>query len=228
MPLKLYYNLMSQPSRALYILLKTAKCNFEPKVLNLTKGEHFSEEYTAINRFQKVPVIDHDGFILSESVAIIKYLARENLIPESLYPKESKLQARVDEFLEWQHIELRLHCAMYFRTKYMNPILFGTKYDAKTLEGYTHRMESALEKFETHWLNNGTEYIAGDSITVADLLAACEIEQPRMAGYNPADHFEGISKWSKKVQEYFNPHYDEAHVILNKIVNKQAKSAAKL
>ncbi|XP_046966199.1 glutathione S-transferase theta-1-like [Vanessa cardui] len=227
MSLKLYYNLMSQPSRALYILLKTAKCNFEPKAVNLMKGEHFSEEFAAINRFQKVPAINHNGFSLSESVAIIKYLARENLIPETLYPKESKLQARVDEFLEWQHIELRLHCAMYFRTKYLDPIMFGKKNDEKSLEGYTDRMETALEKFDTLWLNNGTEYIAGNTITVADLLAACEIEQPRMAGYNPADHFEGISKWSKKVQEYFNPHYDEAHVILNKVVNK-AKSAAKL
>ncbi|XP_050350705.1 glutathione S-transferase theta-1 [Nymphalis io] len=228
MSIKLYYDLMSQPSRALYILLKTAKCNFEPKLIDLRRGEHYSEEYTAINRFQRVPLINHDGFILSESVAIIKYLARENLIPESLYPKDSKSQARVDKFLEWQHIGLRLHCAMYFRAKYMDPILFGKQPDAKTIEGYTRRMESALETFDTHWLNNGTEFVAGNTITVADLLAACELEQPRMAGYNPADNFDGISKWWKKVRDHFNPHYDEAHVILNKIVSKQTKSAAKL
>lgn len=29
-------------------------------------GEHYSDEFTAINRFQKVPVIDHNGFILTE------------------------------------------------------------------------------------------------------------------------------------------------------------------
>lgn len=39
MTLKLYYDLMSQPSRALYILLKTSKCNFEPKITHIGKGK---------------------------------------------------------------------------------------------------------------------------------------------------------------------------------------------
>lgn len=39
MSLALYYDLMSQPSRALYILLKTIKCNFEPRPVNLRKGK---------------------------------------------------------------------------------------------------------------------------------------------------------------------------------------------
>lgn len=39
MPLKLYCDLMSQPSRALYILLKSIKCDFEPKFVNLRQGE---------------------------------------------------------------------------------------------------------------------------------------------------------------------------------------------
>lgn len=34
--------------------------------LYLPIGEHYSDEFTAINRFQKVPVIDHNGFILTE------------------------------------------------------------------------------------------------------------------------------------------------------------------
>ncbi|CAH0715343.1 unnamed protein product, partial [Brenthis ino] len=224
MVLKLYYDLMSQPSRALYILLNTAKCNFESKLVDLRKGEHFSEEFTAVNRLQRVPVIDYNGFVLSESIAIVKYLAGENLIPDHLYPKDNKLQARVDEFLEWHHIGLRLHCSMYFRAKHLDPIITGKIPDAKTLKGYERRMVSALDLFESKWLNNGTEFVAGNTITVADLFAACELEQPRMAGYDPADHFKDISVWWKKVRDHFNPVYEEAHVILNKIVDKGQKA----
>ncbi|XP_052741376.1 glutathione S-transferase theta-1 [Bicyclus anynana] len=227
MVIKLYIDLMSQPSRALYILLKYAKCDFEKKLVDLRQGAHYSDEFAAINRFQKVPVIDHDGFILTESVAIIKYLSRENLIPESLYPRDSKLQARVDEFLEWQHIGLRLHCAMFFRVKVLDPTITGVAPNAKTLSGYENRMISALETFENHWLQKGTKFIAGDNITVADLLAACELEQPRAAGYDPADSFEGMSSWWKAVQEYFSPYYNEAHVIIKKVAEKN-KLAAKL
>ncbi|XP_037301696.1 LOW QUALITY PROTEIN: glutathione S-transferase theta-1-like [Manduca sexta] len=179
MVIKLYYDLMSQPSRVLYILLKTIKCEFEPKYVNLRKAEHYSYEFTNVNRMQRVPVIDHDGFVLTESIAIMKYLSRENFIPDALYPKDSKLQARVEEFLEWHHVGLRLHCAMYFRVAYMNPILTGSKLDDKTIENYKRRMLTALEDLHTKWLGRGTEYIAGDTITVADLVAACELEQPR-------------------------------------------------
>lgn len=47
----------------------------------------------------------------------MNYLSREGIIPESLYPKDSKARAMVQEFLEWQHVGLRLPCAMYFRVK---------------------------------------------------------------------------------------------------------------
>ncbi|KAL0882941.1 hypothetical protein ABMA27_016440 [Loxostege sticticalis] len=221
MSLKLYCDLISQPSRTLYILLKTAKYNFEPKYVKLAKAEHYSEEFTTqVNRMQRVPVIDHNGFLLTESVAIVKYLAREKIIPESLYPVDSKQQARVDEFLEWHHIGLRLHCTTYFRVKYMDP-LFGKKMEEDQLAGYERRMVQALDVFDKKWLGQGTEFVVGNKVTVADLFAATELEQPRMAGYDPKEHYPAIATWAKKVQAHFNPHYDEAHVILNKIVKKQ-------
>ncbi|XP_059052291.1 glutathione S-transferase theta-1 [Achroia grisella] len=228
MSLKLYCDLMSQPSRCLYILLKSTKCNFEPKFVDLRKAEHYSEEYKKINRFQRVPVIDHNGFVLSESVAILKYLARERIIPDNLYPRESQKQARVEEFLEWQHIELRIPCAMYFRTAYLDPVVFGTKVTPAKISGFEQRMELALENFSTKWLGRGSDFVTGNTITVADLIAICELEQPRMAGYDPREKYPAINEWYQKVRNYFNPYYDEAHVIVNKIIAKQPKVAAKL
>nr|QEH04682.1 glutathione S-transferase theta [Ostrinia furnacalis]QIC35751.1 glutathione S-transferase theta [Ostrinia furnacalis] len=226
MPLKLYYDLMSQPSRTLFILLKKVQCDFEPKYVDLRKAEHYSEEFTnQINRMQRVPVIDHNGFILSESVAIVRYLAQEKMIPESLYPSDSKLRARVDEYLEWQHVGLRWHCAMYFRVKSLEPALLGRQTDEKTLAGYKRRMLRALDDFDQKWLGIRNQFVVGDTLTVADLFAATELEQPRMAGYDPKEHYPAIATWAKKVQEHFNPYYDEAHVTVNKIATKQIQMA---
>ncbi|KPJ19929.1 Glutathione S-transferase theta-1 [Papilio machaon] len=225
MALKLYYNLMSQPSRALYILLKATKCNFESNYVDLRKGEHFTEGFSKINRLQKIPVIDHNGLLLSESVAIVNYLSREGLIPETLYPRVSRTRALVQEYLEWQHVGLRLHCAMYFRVKYLDPILLGRTPSEEQIKGYEERMVSALELLETKWLGRGTDFIVGNNITVADLWAACELEQPRMAGFDAKDKFPNIATWWAKVRQNFNPHYDEAHIILNKIVQKQQKAS---
>lgn len=66
MALKLYYDLLSQPSRALYIFLKTCNIPFERKIVDLKALEQFAPEYEEVNRFKKVPAIDHNGFKLSE------------------------------------------------------------------------------------------------------------------------------------------------------------------
>lgn len=57
---------MSQPSRAIYIFLKITGIPFESKEIALRKLEHMGDEYAKINPFKKVPVIDDDGFILTE------------------------------------------------------------------------------------------------------------------------------------------------------------------
>nr|AKS40350.1 glutathione S-transferase theta 1 [Chilo suppressalis] len=228
MSIKLYCDLMSQPSRTLYILLKTIKCDFETKLVDLRKGQHFSDEFTKINKIQRVPVIEHNGFILSESVAIVNYLSREGIIPDNLYPQDSKKRARVEEFLEWHHIGLRLPCSMYFRVKQLDPIITGKQPEAKTVAGYENRMLQSLDTFSTKWLNQGHDFLCGNTVTVADLFAACELEQPRMAGYDPKEHFPAIATWAKKVQQHFNPYYDEGHVIVNKVINKQKKMSSKI
>ena len=46
-------------------------------------------------------------------------------------------------------------------------------------------MEKCLEELERIWLQDGQRpYLCGDTISCADILAACELEQPAMAGYD--------------------------------------------
>ena len=44
-------------------------------------------------------------------------------------------------------------------------------------------MEKNLEQIENVWLENGNKkYLRGDEISVADIVALCELEQPSIAG----------------------------------------------
>jgi glutathione S-transferase len=56
-------------------------------------------EYVAVNPLAGIPTLDDDGFILTESNAILRYLAlREGR--EDLYPTEPRGHARVNELLD--------------------------------------------------------------------------------------------------------------------------------
>ncbi|XP_059475186.1 glutathione S-transferase theta-1-like [Neocloeon triangulifer] len=214
MSLKLYYNLMSQPSRALYIFLKKNHINFEAKSVNLAKGEQRSKEFKAnVNAFGLVPAIDHNGFKLTESVAILRYFCRENNVPDHWYPKDSKLQARVDEYLEWQHLNTRAHCFLYVREKILLPILSGRPPNKHVIKQRLAQMNETLDKIENIWLRD-RPFLAGDKISIADLLGACEIEQPRMVHYNPGLNRPKLAAWMQRVKSELSPHYEDAHKII--------------
>ena len=66
MSLKFYYDLLSQPCRALHIFMKKCNIPFEPILIDLKTGDQLLPSYQKINPFQKVPVIDHNGFKLTE------------------------------------------------------------------------------------------------------------------------------------------------------------------
>lgn len=145
-------------------------------ILFCNSGEHLSDGFKEINRFKKLPCITDDDFKLSESVAILRYLDTKYSIPEELYPNDPKQRARIDEYLEWQHLNTRLGCANAFRIQVIQPLLTGKAPNPNVLKPIIALREQALQSIEDIWLADNN-YIVGDKLTVADLFAACEIEQ---------------------------------------------------
>lgn len=73
MTLKFYFDLLSQPSRTLYIIFKLTNLPHESIPVALRNGVHLTEEFKKdVSRFQKVPCIIDNGFKLAESVAILR------------------------------------------------------------------------------------------------------------------------------------------------------------
>ncbi|CAG9860580.1 unnamed protein product [Phyllotreta striolata] len=219
MVLKLYYDLLSQPSRSLYILLKLSKIPFEQCLVSLAKGEQLTKEFAETKSiFQKIPFI-HDGdFRLNESVAIVRYLSRQYTLDDKWYPKESKKQAKADEFLEWNHSNVRLNCSTYFIVKWRNPLISGKQPSEDRIKSLTKYMEKSLTDFENIFLTNGP-YILGDNLSYVDIHAACEIEQTRVAGYDARNYSPKIKNWIEHVRSECNPVYDEAHKFINKLAS---------
>jgi glutathione S-transferase len=182
--LKFYFDLMSQPSRALYIFLKLNKLPVEFVKTDLMKMQHLTDEFKAVNRFQKVPcIVDSDGFKLSESVAIFRYLMqnKKESFGDNWYPSDIRTRALIDEYLEWQHNNTRLGCAMYFQSKFLIPKISGQPPNESKVAAFKKQMENSLDLLENVWLASAEKnFLATKEISFADILAACELEQPKM------------------------------------------------
>ncbi|XP_039956280.1 glutathione S-transferase theta-3-like [Bactrocera tryoni] len=213
---KYYYDLMSQPSRALWIALRLGKIPFEDCPVALRKSEQLKPEYKQINRFQKVPALVDGDFHLGESVAMVRYLADKGQFSELLYPKALGQRARVDEFLEWQHLGVRLGCTTYFLDMWLLPINgIKPKPTAEKAATLSRNMESQLKILEEIWLKD-TQFVVANKMTVADLFGACEVEQTKLAHYDVGKKFPKIAEWMQRVREQASPHYDAAHEFIYK------------
>ncbi|XP_031626520.1 glutathione S-transferase theta-1-like [Contarinia nasturtii] len=222
-PIKFYYDLLSQPSRALYIFLKQTKIPVDEHPIALRKGVHLTDEYRdTVNRFKKVPAIVDNSFQLSESIAIFRYLTSQYEVDDQWYPKNNHVRARIDEYLEWQHYHTRQTCAQYWMLKYMKPRTIGpSPGDAQIVASAEAQMEKTLDMIENLWLRPGSFISGTNQISFADILAACEIEQPTMTGYDPTANRPNVGEWLKLVRQFTNPAYDEAHAILYKLKEQQ-------
>jgi len=221
MTVRVLADLMSQPARGVVIFCRAAGISHEYVPIRITAGDNKTEEYKKLNPLGKVPVLQDGDFALTESVAIMRYLAREKEVPDHWYPKESKAQARVDEFLEWQHLGTRAMCASYFLSKFLIPMTTRKPANEKSVAKALKDMEACLGTVEQVWLQGGNKkYIAGDKISVADILACCEMEQPVMAGYDVREGRTILGDYMARVKADLNPHYDDVHQAVYKVRDK--------
>lgn len=63
--------------------------------------------------------------------------------------------------------------------QYLKPILSGEPPNEKLVKVYFNGMEKTCDTLVTVWLKNN-KFLCGNEITIADLLGACELEQPSM------------------------------------------------
>lgn len=61
-------------------------------------------------------------------------------------------------------------------------MMFQRPVEEKKVARFQKEMEKCLGEIETVWLDGGNKkFIMGDKISIADLLACCELEQPGTA-----------------------------------------------
>ena len=72
------------------------------------KNEHKSPEMLAINPMGMVPSMQYKGKPLSQTCAMLRFIAEEFPGGKAYYPDDVWIRAQVDMWLDWQATEVRL------------------------------------------------------------------------------------------------------------------------
>ncbi len=97
--MKLYYHPVSTTSLMIMMFAAEEGVGLDFTLVDLMQGEQRQPEYLAINPSGLVPALDDDGFVLTESGAILRYLAAKS--GSLAYPADLQARARIDELMEW-------------------------------------------------------------------------------------------------------------------------------
>ena len=109
--------------------------------------------------------------------------------------------------------------SLYAVHKYLNPMLTG-KYDEERIAVAQKALDTCLDEFERVWLRGGRSYLAGERVSVADILAVCELEQPGIAGFEVGKGRPNIAGYMDRVRRDLNPHYDIHTELIHKLREK--------
>jgi len=174
--MKLYMHPVSTTSRPVIQFITDNKLPVEMQVVDLFTGEHMKEPFTKINPNQMIPVLEDGDFRLTESSAILKYLAEKSGLPA--YPKDLKRRARVNEVMDW------------FNSNFYRDYGYGLIYPqifpshkrssevahAAVIAWGKEKTKGWLKILNDHIIGPKRSYLCGDEITIADYFGAAIIQ----------------------------------------------------
>ncbi|KAM3940310.1 glutathione S-transferase theta-1-like [Leptodactylus fuscus] len=219
--LELYLDLVSQPCRSVYLFAKANNIPFEHHEMKLFKGDHLTEEFKKVNPLHKVPVLKDGDFTLVESTAMLRYLVQKYNTPDHWYPSDLQKRARVDEYLAWQHTNTRPHGCRVFWVKCMTPVITGIEAAPEKLDQVLAEFGDIMTQLEEKFLKE-RPFLAGDEITLADLVAIVEIMQVVASGVPIFEERPKLDAWKQRVEEALGPElFIEAHEDILNIKEQQ-------
>jgi glutathione S-transferase len=140
------------------------------RLMPLAPGSSKSPEHLARHPFGRVPVLEHDGFLLYETQAILRYLDR--VLPQpALTPADPRRAARMDQVMnisDWYLFQGVCNVIAFQRI--IGPKMLGLTPDEAAVDAAMPRARTVFAELSR--LLGDQAYIAGDALSLADLQTA--------------------------------------------------------
>ncbi|MBB4864179.1 glutathione S-transferase [Pseudomonas nitritireducens] len=156
--LKLYHFPLSGHAHRAELMLSLLQLPAELIFVDLAKGAHKHPDFLALNSFGQVPVLDDDGVIVSDSNAILVYLAKKYGNGRWL-PEDPQGAARVQRWLSVAAGQVAFGPAAARLIT-----VFGAKFNAEEVATRAHALFQVMEGELAN-----KPFLTGDQASIADV-----------------------------------------------------------
>ena len=188
--MKLYQFDPAPASRRVDIFLKEADVSIATEQLNVRDGDQFKEPFNSLNPFHCVPFLElSDGTVISETLAICRYLEESNQGKINLFGSTPKDRALIEMWNRRLEIDGYIPLMAGIRNKFERfdgKVLAGTRNDLKRSDIIVKRGEDSarilferLDKYLDKYL-----FVAGKEFSVADITLFSTLELANNIGLN--------------------------------------------
>jgi len=141
---------------------------YESRPIGSRTGETQTPEYTRLNPSQKIPVLQDGDFVLSESAAIVNYLAQTYGAPRNLLlPADTRERARYDQWCFFAMMELDADTLYVIRRHEGLKELYGEAPNAlkAARDCFRKQAQAAAQR-----LASTGPFVLGERFSAADVL----------------------------------------------------------
>ncbi|MBQ2885536.1 MAG: glutathione S-transferase family protein [Alphaproteobacteria bacterium] len=194
MVLLVHHSIVPQ-SRKIRLLMAEKKMLF---VLKEEEPWNLSSEIANINPSGDLPVLIFDGTVISGNYAITEYLEESN--PQyKLLPEDAKNKAEVRRIMEWFDTKFYNEVYKYIvAEKIIKRFQYKLAPNSKILKAGLNNLRFHMEYID--YLADKNNYLAGNTITMADLTAAAHLSILDYLGDIPWEEYKNAKTWYAKIK----------------------------
>lgn len=170
---------------------------YRKRLVDFSKGDHKTPEFTAMNPNQRMPVLEEDGFVLWESNAIMQYLAAKR--PDSgLLPTDPQRRADVSRWQFWDAAHWDAACATMIYERVVKKLFGLGEADPVEVAKGEERFHRVAKVLDGQLRKN--RYVVGDTLTVADFAIGAPLNTAAVARL-PVNDYVHIKRWHADLSE---------------------------
>jgi glutathione S-transferase len=198
--MKLYMHPVSMTSRPVRLFMAEKGLQADEELVDLMTGAHYQEPYALLNPNRLVPMLEDDGFKLTESSAILKYLAEKFDLPE--YPKGLQQRARVNEVMDWLNTNFYREWGYGLCYPQLFPHMKRRSDEAQeaTIEWGKEQSKRWLAVLNDHIIGPNNQYLTGNAITIADYFGAALVTLGELIGCD-MQAYPNVTRWLDKMKQ---------------------------